>query len=276
MDWGDLWLIPLGAAVGAFGTLVGAGGGFVLVPILLFLYPDQEPEELTSISLVVVFFNALSGSLAYGRQRRIDYRSGAWFAVGALPGSVAGALTVAYVPRRAFDAIFAVTLASLGGWLLLRRTPTAIREPVRGRGVARRLMRDRQGQTFVYAFHLWKGVVISLGVGFISSLLGIGGGVMLVPILATVLHFPVHIATATSQFVLAIMSAQGNLTHLATGSLGWNDVLARAALLSAGAIPGAQAGAILARRLRSAVILRALAASLVIVGLRLGLKAATG
>ncbi len=65
------WLFPLGLGVGAFGTLVGAGGGFVLVPVLLFLYPDMKASTVTSISLLVVTANAASGSIAYGLQRRI-------------------------------------------------------------------------------------------------------------------------------------------------------------------------------------------------------------
>lgn len=276
MDVTDLWLILLGLAVGAFGTIVGAGGGFVLVPVLLFLYPDEEPETITSISLVVVCANAISGSLAYGQQRRIDYRSGAWFAAGALPGAIAGAVVVGYVPRRLFDAIFAATLVAIALWLLVRRGGSAIRDPVTGRGVVRRMIRDRQGNTFVYSFRLWHGVASSAAVGFVSSLLGIGGGVMQVPILATMLHFPVHIATATSQFVLAFMTLEANLTHFATGSLGWDEDLAKAVLISLGAIPGAQAGALVARRMQGGLILRVLAAALLTVGLRLGLKAMTG
>ena len=71
-----LWLLFLGLVVGAIGTVVGAGGGFLLVPALLLLYPSERPETITSISLAVVFFNALSGSIAYARMKRIDYKSG--------------------------------------------------------------------------------------------------------------------------------------------------------------------------------------------------------
>ena len=91
MELSDLLLIPLGMAVGAFGTLVGAGGGFILVPVLLLLYPDEDPKTLTATSLLVVLLNAVSGSIAYGRQKRIDYHSGKWFALATLPGAVGGA-----------------------------------------------------------------------------------------------------------------------------------------------------------------------------------------
>ncbi|HEX3072885.1 MAG TPA: TSUP family transporter, partial [Ignavibacteriales bacterium] len=62
-------LIPLGFAVGTIGTLIGAGGGFILMPVLLFLYPNMSPDSLVGISLAVVFFNSFSGSLSYARMK---------------------------------------------------------------------------------------------------------------------------------------------------------------------------------------------------------------
>jgi uncharacterized membrane protein YfcA len=159
-------------------------------------------------------------------------------------------------------------------YLLVRNQNQEIVEPVRGRGVVRRVVRDTHGNTYVYSYQLWKGVLISTGVGFVSSLLGIGGGIIHVPIMATVLHFPVHIAAATAQFVLAFMAAEGTAVHIAQGVIGWDRSLAQAVLLAVGAIPGAQVGARLAHRLHGGIILRALAGALLLVALRLGLKAA--
>lgn len=110
-----LWAIPLGFVVGAYGTLIGAGGGFVLMPVLLMLYPRESPELLTSISLAVVFFNAASGSWAYARLRRIDYRSGLLFSAATVPGAIFGALTTGYLPRRLFDGVFGVILGAQVG-----------------------------------------------------------------------------------------------------------------------------------------------------------------
>ncbi len=59
-----LLLVGLGFFIGTFGTLIGAGGGFILMPLLLLMYPDMSPDVLTSISLAVVFLNASSGSIA--------------------------------------------------------------------------------------------------------------------------------------------------------------------------------------------------------------------
>lgn len=246
------------------------------MPVLLLVYPDGDPETLTAMSLFVVWANATSGSLAYGYQKRIDLRSGGWFALATLPGAVAGAIVVGYIPRRTFDGMFAAVLVGLGLFLALRAASNQIQPPVQGWSVVRRRITDRDGNTFAYSFLMWRGIAISAVVGFVSSLLGIGGGVMHVPMMAAVLHFPVHIAAATSQFVLAFMAAEGTTVHFATGALSFDRSFAQAVLLAIGAVGGAQAGARLSRRVHSTVILRALAVGLVIVGLRLGLKAATG
>ena len=149
-------LVGIGFAVGTFGTVVGAGGGFILTPILLLLYPHDSPKTITAISLAVVFFNATSGSIAYARQRRIDYRSGIVFALATLPGAVGGALLVGHVSRHVFDAIMGAVLAVLALWLLAgERWPLQVPE-----------------------HRIRRGALYSLGVGFLSSFLGIGGGVI--------------------------------------------------------------------------------------------------
>ena len=115
-----LWLIPLGFVIGAGGTLIGAGGGFILMPVLLLLYPDESAEIITSISLAVVFFNTLSGSGAYARMKRIDYKSALLFSAATIPGAILGALTTVFIPRRPFNGIFGIFLIATSIFLLLR------------------------------------------------------------------------------------------------------------------------------------------------------------
>jgi len=260
-------LALLGVAVGAFGTLVGAGGGFILTPVLLVLYPTASATTITSISLVVVFFNALSGSIAYARQRRIDYRSGVAFAVATIPGSVAGVLVVGIAPRRLFDALTGALLAAVAVLLIRgRRASEHPRASMRG---SRRMLTDREGKTYGYTVNVRSGVLFSVAVGFVSSFLGIGGGILHVPIMVTALGFPVHIATATSHFVLANMAAVGSITHIATGAFSHGVGVRRALALSVGVVGGAQLGAWFSQRIRGPVIQRMLAVALVALALRL-------
>ena len=113
-----LTLAPIGFAVGAYGTLVGAGGGSVLVPVLIFLYPHADPASLTAISLAVVFFNAYSGTLAYMRMGRVNYRSGTLFTLASIPGAILGTMLVHDLSRHLFDLLFGLLLVGIGGILV--------------------------------------------------------------------------------------------------------------------------------------------------------------
>ena len=253
----------LGLAVGVLGTLIGAGGGFMLLPVLLFLYPHDSPAVLTAISLFVVCANATSGSIAYARMRRIDLRAGLVFAAAGLPGAVVGAWTTRFLERRVFDPLFGV-------FLLLGAAVTAFR-PIpptdAGHSGQGRTLVEADGTVHVYTPRIALGALLSAGVGFLSSLLGIGGGILHVPAMVLLLGFPAHIATATSHFVLAILSLTAVLVHAREGSLA--PGLGRAIPLAAGALVGAQIGARLSSVVRARWILRTLALGLAAVGLRL-------
>lgn len=272
MDLTLLWMALLGLGVGAYGTIIGAGGGFVLVPLLLMFFPDYGPEQVTAISLAVVWANATSGSLAYARTRRIDYVTGMLFAAASVPGVIAGALVVQYVPERLFSIMFGVLLLAIVGLLATRRDATSIREPLAAQsGVLLRNVTMEKGVTYRYAYRIWQGVVLSLIVGFASSLFGIGGGVINVPAMIVLFHIPVSLAVATSQFVLAFMAGGGTIVHLANGTLS-GDALRQAIALGAGAVIGAQAGAAISHRLSSRVVLQMLVLALVLLSGRLLLK----
>ena len=262
-----LWLVPLGFVIGAYGTLIGAGGGFVLVPLLLLAYPSASADTITSISLAVVFFNALSGSIAYARARRIDYYSGGLFALAAVPGAVLGALTTAFIPRRFFDILIGVLMVGAALFLFWRPAgDNSARRPKPGEFM--RCVVEADGTEHVFYYNRPLGIGLSLIVGYLSSLLGIGGGFIHVPVLVGLLNFPVHIATATSHFVLSIMALAGTLTHIMTGAFQHGGVR-RTIMLSFGVVLGAQLGAYLSSRVQGDWIIHGLALALALVGLRL-------
>lgn len=257
--------------IGALGTLVGVGGGIFIVPLLLFLFPEESPELVTSISLAVVLMNSASGSVAYVRQRRIDYLVAGLFALGSVPGASLGALTTGLVPRAVFEGIFAVVLWAVAAFITIRPETTYVRPRTERRGEVTRTLTDVYGNTYLYSFRPALVIVISLGIGFISSLLGVGGGIMQVPLLIFLMRFPTRVATATSQLTLVATAATATIVHLATGQYieGWRRTL----LLMAGVIPGAQLGARLSTRWRPVTLVRVLAAMMTLAGIRLFMEA---
>jgi uncharacterized membrane protein YfcA len=126
---------------------------------------------------------------------------------------------------------------------------------------------DADGLRYHYRYDPIVGIGLSVFVGFLSSLLGVGGGFIHVPALSRLLNFPVHIATATSHYVLAIMALTGSLVHVAQGM--FVHGLWRTALLGIGVILGAQTGAWMSNYVGGKVIIRGLAMALAFVGLRL-------
>jgi uncharacterized membrane protein YfcA len=134
-----------------------------------------------------------------------------------------------------------------------------------------RRMIDPDGTVQSWSYNPVLGVAVSVVIGFVSSLLGIGGGFIHVPVMVDLLNFPVHVASATSHFTLTVMSAVGSAVHLLTGTLVGGA--ARVVPLSIGVVIGAQMGARLAQRMRGAWIIRALVLALAFVGARLIFKA---
>jgi hypothetical protein len=249
-----LRLAPLGLAVGAYGTLVGAGGGSVLVPALLIMLPLETPATVTAISLAVVFFNAYSGTIAYMRMKRIDYRAGVLFTIAGLPGAVVGTLLVHEMPRSLFDPAFGVLLLLLGGFLVTRPLGA-----VRGDG--------EDAVDAVSDGRTLAGSVGSAYIGVFSSLLGIGGGIIHVPFLIRVLRMPPHVATATSHFVLTFIALTATVTHVILGE--FDRGLSQTMYLAVGVMMGAPLGAAVSARIQGSLIVRLLALALCGVGVRL-------
>ena len=267
-------LIPLGFVVSAYGTLIGAGGGFVLMPLLLLLYPHENPHHLTAISLTVVFLNTLSGTAAYAKMKRIDYKAGLTFAAATIPGAIFGALTTASVSRELFEGAFSVFLIGLALFMILRpKSDKSAKRPNRNNpthGHEEHAEIAVDGMVFEYSYNRFRGLVLFFFLGFLASFFGIGGGSLIVPLLAYVLSFPVAIATATSQMIVAILTFTGTMSHVFIGSFyGMHRVVA----LGIGMLTGAQVGARLSNRIKGPWIIRSLAIALLVVGVRMLINA---
>ena len=268
--WTYFLLIPLGVAIATYGTLIGAGGGILIVPALLLLYPYESPNVIASISLAVIFFNAISGTVAYGHMHRIDYRAGLLFAAAAVPAGFLGAYVTSFLSRRAFDLVFGGVVLALGTFIFRRPAPGDAHHEATRHETTHRLV-DFKGTSFIYAFSNRRGVLLSFGIGLVSSMLGIGGGPFYVAMLVYPLHFPLHVATATTQFMLMIISLSWSSAHFIAG--GFGPGLYRTLFLAVGVTVGAQVGARLSQRIAGTIISRIMAAGLLLIGVRLVIHA---
>lgn len=263
-------LLLFGLVVGGYGTMVGAGGGFLIVPALLLAF-HTTPEQAAGTSITVVFLNAVSGTISYARQKRVDYRAGMWFALATIPGAIAGAFLSSKLSGRVFDVVFGILLALLAAFLMWRPVveeeiaESLIDEAEADRWLIMHEQIDRQGEVYQYTYDVRRGIALSLFVGLLSSALGIGGGIIHVPLLIHFLGFPAHIATATSHFILVITAAFGAGTHFSLGHV----LIGPAVLMGVGVIAGAQIGASLGKNLKGSLLVRLLSVALILVAARL-------
>lgn len=264
-------LVVIGFLIGTIGTLIGAGGGFILVPLLILSIPSLNPDSITAISMGVVACNAISGSIAYIKAKRVDFKAGIIFAICTIPGSILGVLTTKVISKQIFDLLFGTILIGLAFFLFIKGQKKSSRPSFDGnqKGWISQNITDKNGEVYNYSYNIRNGIFLSILVGYLSPLLGIGGGIIHVPAMTEWLMFPVHVATATSHFILAIMSTVSVVTHFFQGSYKDPLVIKLLVGLAVGVIPGAQVGAYLSHRLKGKIIVKALAVCLAIVGVRI-------
>lgn len=239
----------LGIATGTFGTLVGLGGGIILIPVFLLLF-GWSPQNAVATSLCVVFFNALSGTLAYIRQNKVYYDAAIRFALCTIPSALLGSYVAHFFTGDTFRAVFGCFMIAAAFLLAYRR---------------KKLIPVRVFDKNTFSYNRSLGMGASVAAGFLSSVLGIGGGIIHVPTMIYALGFPAHIATATSTFVLAISSLVGVISHFALGHV----LIAPALGIGIGAVIGAQLGARIALHTKPTSIMSLLTLAQIIVGIQL-------
>lgn len=245
--------LALGILVGLLGALLGIGGGMVIVPLLVFAW-DYEPQLAIGTSVLMVLMNAVSGTWGYIRQKKVCVDAALKFAVATVPGAFLGSYAAEYLQGRLFYLVF-------GAFFVL----AAI-------NMYRKASKNAAGKTAgeVPEVYNWKlGVLCSVGVGFLASILGIGGGIVHVPFMVYVLNFPVHVAIATSTCILAVSSLAGLVSHAMLGHIVWTSGLA----IGEGAFVGAQGGVALAQRLQSGILMKLASVLVLITGIKFLLDA---
>ena len=260
---GAIIVFHTGVLIGVIGTLIGAGGGFIHVPVLIIFY-GFSPQHAIGTSMAVVMLNAISGTFAYIAQKRIDYEIGLKYAVAASPGVFVGAMLSRFFSVSSFSIIFGLLLILLSYYLFSGKEFSVVRTKV-AIAPQTRYLKDAMGEEFSYAPDMSVGFSASIFIGIFSGLFGIGGGIIHVPLMYSVLGIPVHIATATSHFILAITSFLGSILFV---GLGYVD-LDYAVLLGIGTIIGASLGARLALKTHPLVIKKIIALCLFLLALRL-------
>lgn len=256
-------LTLFGFAVAILANMTGIEGGTVFVPLLILLF-KLSPQEAAGVSMATMVFGLGAGSLAYVHERRIDFRAALPLLAVSLPGTVVGALLTPFLPARVLKLLLGLILVPLGFTTILRRGPLKAKDSREASTGWHRVLVDRGGTEFRYTIRHWRlGLWIHALIGLMAGLLGIGGGVIKVPVLVLLLGLPPHIAVATSVFTMGATALVGGLTHGAIGNVPASYVL----YLAPGVLAGSQAGVWLARRVPATLLMKLLGWLVILMGL---------
>ncbi len=214
----ELWLIPLGFAAGLLGSIIGLGGGIIIVPVLTFF--GFSPALAASNSIFAVFSNAIASSISYAKQRRIEYSIGLKLGLLSIPGTIVGAYVSSEITPSIFKILFALILISASVYIFSKRKI----EP-KNYNLSKQIMILAIGASFF--------------AGIISGLFGVGGGIIFVPLMVIAMGLSMKNAAPTSQFILLFASASALVTHTILGHPDFYQAL----LLAIGAFVGGLVGA---------------------------------
>ncbi|WP_018921864.1 sulfite exporter TauE/SafE family protein [Salsuginibacillus kocurii] len=273
MEW--ILLIFIGLAAGMLGSLLGLGGGIIIVPALMMLRAYTEllsgitPQLAVGVSLVIMVFTGLSSTLAYIKQKKVDFIAAWIFFAGSGPGALIGVYLNQGLEVEPFLIYFGLFMIVVSFVLLIRHLLRPLKVSKNG---IRRSYINTLNEHVEYGFSPVIGIAIAFFVGMLSGLFGIGGGSLMVPAMILLFGFPPHLAVATSMFMILLSAIVSSVSHIILGNVEWLYVLA----LVPGAWFGAKLGAIINEQLKSDKLIFLLRIFLIIAGIRLIWQGLTG
>jgi len=205
----ETWLLMLagGFAAGAFGSLLGLGGGVLIVPLLTLGF-DLPLRDAIGVSLACVVATSAAAASTYLERRVADLRLAMSLELFTAAGAVAGGLLAFALDEQLLAGLFALVLVYVAATMVRRAVgqaaPDATREAMSPPATPQNLPLGAAGSAFG---------------GVVSGLLGIGGGVIIVPLLHLGLGLPLRVATATSTVMIAVTAAASGIVYLVRGGI---------------------------------------------------------
>ena len=192
----EIILILVGIFIGILAGFFGIGGGIILIPILMLLGIDIKTA--IGISIIQMVFSSLYGSYLNYKKGSLILGEGVWVGIGGFIGGAIGAYTSNLVPERVLQLLFlGVVLFALYNIFTAKAS------------------KGEEVKTLSYIVLFIVGLII----GIFAISLGVGGSILLTPILAGFLHYPIKKAVSAGLFFVAFSSVAGLVTKLSTGTI---------------------------------------------------------
>ena len=270
--------VGMGAAVGFLSGMFGVGGGFLMTPLLILAGIPSPIAVGTEAAQIVA--SSVSGAMAQWRRKNIDIKMGTVLLSGGLVGSVVGVQTVKVLRQTGqFDLVitlcYVIMLGAVGALMLVESLGT-IRKSKAGKPASARKPGQHNwihGLPFKTRFHRSKlyisvipPLLIGVFIGFLSGIMGVGGGFILVPAMIYLLKMPTNVVVGTSLYQIVFVTAATTIMQAS-----WNHTvdIVLGALLMVGGVIGAQIGTVIGAKLKGEELRFLMAALVLLVALRM-------
>ncbi|MBT8251750.1 MAG: sulfite exporter TauE/SafE family protein [Nitrosopumilus sp.] len=247
----QFWFILLGFAAGVLGSMIGLGGGIIVVPVLTFL--GFPPTAAASNSLFAALSNAVASTISYSKQKRIEISLGLKLGLLSIPGTVLGAVISTDVAPEIFKILFGFVLIASASYIFLRKKIES-----KEKRLSKQIMIFTIGASFF--------------AGIISAFFGIGGGIIFVPLMVVGMGMAMKRAAPTSQLILLFSSLSGVIVHTLLG----HPDFAQAGFLAIGSFAGGLVGARLSIDIKERYLQIIVSVVILIAAGKLFLDSATG
>jgi uncharacterized membrane protein YfcA len=271
----ELAILAIAVIAGMFGSILGLGGGVVVVPALT-LGCGVPIRYAIGASIIAVIATSCGAAATYVRDHITNIRVAMLLEMATSLGALGGALVSDRLPPRLLYALFAATMVYSAVTMFRGRKAKAISREASSL-LARRLQLDSdypdpaEGGTIAYGV---TGVPLAftlmIGAGVISALLGIGSGSLKVPAMDSAMHLPIKVSSATSNFMIGVTAAASAGNYYMRGDI----VPFLAAPVALGVLLGAWIGTHLMMRMSGVWIRRCFVAILLVIAVEMGLNAA--
>lgn len=229
-----LLMLGGGVAAGAFGSLLGLGGGVLIVPLLTLGF-GLPLREAVGVSLICVIMTSSAAAGVYLERHVANLRLGMTLELFTATGALIGGSVAFLLDDRLLALLFAVLLLYVAVTMARAGTPEPVLDPDEDDAddpppdalVPAALLVPSDPPTLLEGLsgpgyrvrNLGRGVVVATGAGIASALLGIGGGIIKVPLMNIAMGVPLRVATATSNLMIGITAAASALIYAIHGGL---------------------------------------------------------
>jgi uncharacterized protein len=246
-----IFLLAGGFIAGAFGALLGLGGGVLLIPFLMMVLGIPIHQAIATSIIAVIATSSVGASMNLER-RLVNMRLGMLLEIATVSGAILGGITANYLSANVLTKLFSGLLFLVALIMIWRIRHRSGQKTTYTNGVlSGTFIDDATGESVAYTVKKVPAVLcVSLIAGNVSGLLGVGGGIFKVPAMHILSGIPMKAATATSNFMIGVTAAASAFIYFAHGHV--NPFVASTAAL--GVLVGSMTGIRISRKIHSNVL----------------------